>query len=177
MKTIIRTSIFSFLAFASIFSVITPVLGGEKEILQFTEKIWPNLESFFKKEGVILLEGETKEDFMTAAYSLAVLRGRMQFGLWDDNLLNELRFSSGFLCALPWWPKEQNVKKKLEMVRRQITLNAYNRAIVQLSIENRFYEYKPQQIWHYIKYPKTLPDIPSLINLDVAIRNVHKDCR
>jgi hypothetical protein len=143
------------------------VLGGEEEVIIFKQELMPQLMQFAEAENIQVLDGETREDFMAAAYNLARWRGRIPFGQWNGQVVEELRFVSAFLCALPWWPKDDEIKAAYRTIRRQITFNAYNQTIVKLSIEDAFFEYSHQEIRRF-NDKQALTDIRALMNIPLV---------
>lgn len=150
---------------------VTPAFGGANEVELFTTQLMPKLIKFAKREKVRLLEGETTEDFMAAAYNLARYRGKYPFGVWNEQIEEELKFVTAFLCALPWWPKSYDIRSNLQMVRRQITLNAYNRTIAQLSIKSAFFKYSREDVREFVEGVRKPPRIDSLMDISVAVHS------
>jgi hypothetical protein len=144
--------------------------GGEQEVNNFVNKIMPMLLKFAESEEIVFLEGENKKDFMTAIYNLATWRGKIEYGTWPDDFENELRFSAGFWCALPWWPKIDDTREKLSTIREQFIKNAYNKTIVNLAIQKTvFFEYDGEKIKNFVQKKIKPPDISINLNINFII--------
>jgi hypothetical protein len=171
MKRIVRTIVCLVAIFSSL--GVLPALAGEREVIIFTREVMPRLLKFADSEKVHLLTGEKKEDFVAAAYDIARRRGRFKLGEWDSRVEAELKFASGFLCALPWWPKPNSLLTNLQSFRRQLTFNAYNRTVAELSIERSFFNYSLQDIERFVREKKP-PQIENEISLPIAVQSFVK---
>jgi len=134
----------------------------------FIGKVLPNLIVINNEYGIEKkLQPEEKiEDAMAFVYQTTAERLDVPLGFWSEQMWTQMPVMADALCFILRvirFPKREDYKETIRMVRPTLLNGAYNRLVVRLSLKDPLFEIPTEDL-----ISKPLPSVDAFINLDAV---------